>query len=276
MKVLITGNEGFIGQEVLKLLPNKFRPYLMDLKNPGKVDIRDNIPLPKDIYAIIHLAALHDVQEAEKNMGLAWDVNVNGTFNLLQKSLEGKVKKFIFASSAAAKDIQGIYGLTKKIGEDLCTHFNTLGLQTISLRLHNIYGENQKTGLFGNLLKAYRDGAHFHVVDGPSNKEGRIIEVEVYGDGKNTRDFTHVSDIANALIRALDVDYSGTLDIGNGESYSVNQVIDMIADNHFVKMKRSDELKEIEHSRADIENAKRELNWIPNIKLEDWVSETFK
>ena len=224
MKIIVTGGAGFVGSHVVELLiKNKHYPIIVDNLHSGnysyikkfvddkkaefhKLDIRNIknlMKLPK-ANAIIHVAAIASVVESIENPILVNDVNVNGTLNMLEFCRKKNIKKFIFTSSAAIfGDFEGksnentktipntVYAGSKLTGEQYCKIYSDLfGISVVCLRPFNIYGPRQNDAYAGVISKFF---------DRLQNNKRPII----FGDGKQTRDFIHVSDIAMAFFISI-------------------------------------------------------------------------
>ena len=173
-------------------------------------DIRDNAisnEAFRGINSVIHLAALIDISASVADPIQNHEVNVNGTFNMLQTAVKQNIKKFVFASSTAvygdAKTLPvqenialhplSPYAASKVAGEAYCSAFaNCFGLETVALRFFNIYGIRSENSPYSGVITKFLS---------------KIINNEVLtidGDGEQTRDFIHVSDIVKAVILALE------------------------------------------------------------------------
>jgi UDP-glucose 4-epimerase len=235
--ILITGGCGFLGTNLVNYLSGKgYKVRILDnlsapsrksfcqesavnsLLSPQTVDsglstidlvvgdIRDYEAVKKaaeGVGAVVHLAAHTSVVESLEKPREAWDINVNGTLNLLEACRLNKVDRFIFASSNAVVGEQeppidetkiprplSPYGASKLAGEALCsTYYHSFGLKTISLRFSNLYGPHSE----------HKPSVIARYIDWARKGEPLII----YGDGNQTRDFVHVDDVCQAIHLSL-------------------------------------------------------------------------
>jgi UDP-glucose 4-epimerase len=236
--ILVTGGAGFIGFHLVRKLllsPNDYRVSVIDdLSNfngaslskhvfalqtkldPNrgctfhKEDVRNgaavsDIILQERIDTCIHLAARVSVPYSLENPVEVIDVNVNGTLEVLEACAKNAVKNFVFASSAAVygnpirlplteeHPSQPIspYGASKVAGEALVSSYrHSRGIQNaISLRIFNVYGSGQNPAYAG-------------VISGFSQRLSQSQDLLIYGDGNQTRDFIHISDVVNCIILA--------------------------------------------------------------------------
>ncbi len=221
-KVLVTGGAGFIGSNVVKLLAGRgykitvldnlstgYRDNVEDTKNVDFIngDIRDRsivYSLVKRVGGIFHLAAdVGNIKSIENPVEDA-EVNVLGTLNLLDAAREYKVSKFVFSSSGAIfgevsylpidethpAEPDSPYGVTKLAAEKHCLCYSRLyDMDIVCLRYFNVYGTNQRYDPYGNVIPIW---AHLLLRNEPFT---------IYGDGKQTRDFINVKDVAIANIQ---------------------------------------------------------------------------
>jgi UDP-glucose 4-epimerase len=163
-------------------------------------DIRDKT-LPYEVFAgvdsIVHLAALIDISASVADPIQNHEINVNGTFNMLHAAVKHNVKKFVFASSTAVYDdaktlplqeniaLHPIspYAASKVAGEAYCSAFaSCLGLETTVLRFFNIYGPRSENSPYSGVITKFLQ----KII------KGEVLTID--DDGKQTRDFIHVSD----------------------------------------------------------------------------------
>ena len=288
MKSLVTGGAGFIGSTLVeKLLEQDEMVVVVDNESANtheetywnddainiKMDVND--PALKNavtgIDRIFHLAADISIPYSIKNPVATYSNNVHGLLNVLEVARKSDIKNVVFSSTAA------IYGLTDKVcvetdtpdplnpysvsklaGEHLMKMYNDLyGIKTVSLRYFNVYGPRQSnTGQYAPVVGIFQKQKEQHSA------------LTIVGDGKQTRDFVHVSDVAAANILVSESDATGVYNVGTGIEYSVNQIADMISD---VQRNIPPRVGEARRSLADSSKL-QSLGWKPQIKLEDWVN----
>jgi nucleoside-diphosphate-sugar epimerase len=197
------------------------------------------------------------------------DVNVTGTANLLEQSLERGVERFVFASSSAVYgDYQGhpftesdlpkpesVYGANKAAGEQLCDVYALAGMPTISLRFFNAFGPRQSLGsAYTSVIPKFIQMAHQQEALG------------VFGDGGQTRDFVYVDDIADITIRAADTVVTGAYNVASGYTLSVNQLISALS-YHFDELTvehREQRAGDVKHTSANISRSVADLGLVPS------------
>lgn len=302
MNVIVTGGSGFLGSHLIEhLISKKYFPIIVDNLSTGKYrfikkyvdsgkakffkfDLRNPSNLKKlpSAKAVIHLAAVASITESMTNPTYVNDVNVNGTINMLEFCREKKIKKFIFISSAAVygknkkklnefdKTIPTtIYGSTKLIGENYCRIYSELfGINCIVFRPFNIFGDRQNEEYAAVIPK--------FISRLKSNKSPII-----FGNGKQTRDFIHVSDVINALTLALKYDKSPfeIFNLATGNSVSINQLSKIFL--KLTKKKNSQPIYKkgdvgVSSSSASILKIKKNLKFIPKKDLSEGISELLR
>ena len=294
MKALITGGAGFIGSHLSdKLIKLGHEVIIIDNLSNGRlnniehlldnknfkfheldiINLEDIRPIFKDVDWVFHLAGIGDIVPSIENPKQYYDCNVTGTFNVLESSRAVGVKKIIYAASSTCYGIpdnyptaetadirpQFPYALTKYMGEELIMHWSqTYNIPAISLRLFNVYGPRSRTsGAYGAVFGVF-------LAQKLAEKPYTIV-----GDGKQTRDFTFVSDIAAAFIAAAESDVSGEIiNIGSDNTYSVNRLVELLGGDEVHIPKRPGEP---DCTWADISKARKLLNWKPKVSLEEGV-----
>jgi len=255
-KILVTGGCGFIGSTLVdKLVSMDFKVVIIDNESAEnheqfyynskahyfKYDIVDYVntrSLYENVDYVFHLAAESRIQPAINNPIQAVKTNVLGTETVLQCSREAGVKKVMYSSTSSAYglinpcplkedmpiDCLNPYSVSKVAGEELCKMYNRLfGLKTIIFRYFNVYGDREPTKgqyapVVGLFLRQISEGNPLTIV----------------GDGNQRRDFTHVDDVVNANLMAMEVEhdhYGELFNIGSGVNYSVLELADMISQN---------------------------------------------
>ena len=301
MKILITGGAGFIGSHVADLLiENKFEVSVVDNLSTGKLeninpkarfyecDIRDSelfkILETEKPQIVIHNAAQLSVRNSVDDPVNDANINIIGGLNLLEACRKLKVKKVIFASSGGVvygeqqyfpadenhptKPISP-YGVAKLSFEKYLYYYNyTFGMNYICLRYANIYGPRQdpfgEAGVVAIFSKKLL------------NNEQPVIN----GDGKQTRDYVFVKDVAVANLLAVKKDFIGEINIGTGKETDVNNLFDILK-----KSAGKKDLKEIHapakegeqlRSVLSYKKAKEILGWSPKMELKIGLAKTFE
>ncbi len=297
LKILVTGGAGFIGRYLVDfLLPHNEVTIYDNLSNSSKADIESLIEkgakfVNEDILdyqtiqkscigfdLIIHLAAKSDVTESVIHPEITNEVNVTGTENIMKCCIENKIKKIIFASSAAVYMDSEIpvnenvktnpcspYGKSKLVAEQKIKKISEeFSINAITLRMFNVYGKGQNYQYAGVISKFIKN---------VSKREPIIIN----GDGKQTRDFVSIFDVVAAFDCAIKnlVGKKGNLyNIGTGNSISINELAKLIlriADKKIEIKYKEQNKDEIRNSVADIVLAKNELGFIAKQKLQDEI-----
>lgn len=304
-KFLVTGGAGFIGSNIVdELLKRGHKVKVVDNFVTGKRenlesvldrielvegDIRDLELMKKitrGIEYVLHQAAFRSVPKSVDNPTSTNDVNVAGTLNVLIAAKEAGVKRLVYASSSSCygdtdkfpetEDALPMpispYAVSKLTGEHYCRTFSrTYGLQTVSLRYFNVFGPRQNPeSKYSTVVPAFI----FRMI----NDESPLID----GDGKQTRDFTFVSNVVEANISAalLKKDTGGEVfNVACGESYSVLDIVD----NLNALMEKDIKPKfgppragDVKKTLADITNLKKVLKVVPGMKFADGLKETLK
>ncbi|MEK7516453.1 MAG: SDR family oxidoreductase [Patescibacteria group bacterium] len=294
--VLVTGGAGFIGSNLTDaLLDRGVHVRVLDNLATGKrefvnpraefheLDIR-NLEAIKPVFAgvdtVFHLAALPRIQFSIDYPVVSNETNVTGTVNVLLAARDARVRRVIYSSSSSAYGNQetlplheGLcpkplspYALQKFIGEEYCRIFSGIfSLQTVSLRYFNVYGPRQSA-----------EGAYATVIPIFLGKKSAGEPLPITSDGEQTRDFTHVSDVARANMLAAESEGVGAgevINIGGGKEYSVNAIAKMIGGETVSIPARPGEVR---CTCADTRRAKELLGWEPQVPLEQGLRELMK
>lgn len=291
-KVVVTGGAGFIGSHLTDALVERgFAVHVIDNLSGGKkeninpkavfhkADIRDLAaikPIINGARFVFHCAALPRVQYSIEHPVETNEVNVGGTLNVLIAAKEGGVKRVIYSASSSAYGDQKIlplietmtpnpkspYGLQKYIGELYCKVWSAVhGLETVSLRYFNVYGPRLNPGgayalAIGKFLK--------------QRKAGKPLTI--WGDGTQTRDFTHVRDVVRANLLTAESKNAGkgeVLNIGAGRNFSVNQLAKLVGG----KVVHEPPRIEPHDTLADNSLAQKLLGWNPEVSFEEGIAE---
>jgi len=225
-RILLTGNSGYIGSHLSKMLDGEYELHGLDLNNPQypitshrKHDIRQIVPENKIVFdAIIHLAALVRVGESEQKPTDYYMTNFIGTLNVLKTI---KCRNFIFASTGAAESCQSAYGTSKRAAEDCVKEWcEYMKLPYTIFRFYNVIGSDgfkptNPDGLMYNLLKAKETGKF--TIFGEDYDES--------WDGTCVRDYVHVNEICDALRTAIEKSSNSIECLGHGVGYTVKEMV---------------------------------------------------
>ena len=294
MKILVTGGAGFIGSHIVEYLVQRGNNVIVldnlsngKMQNMSKVsddinfvngDVRDcNLveQLVKDVDGVFHEAALVSVPESFKMQNEYFDVNVNGTENILKLAKEYGFK-IVYASSSSVygnpksvpikedddRNPLNPYAKTKLEDELLAEKYSEMGVHIIGLRYFNIFGRRQSKEYAG-VIKLFLEKIQ--------QNKAPIIN----GDGSQTRDFVYVEDVVKANILAMDSNIKYKfLNVGTGFSISILDLANVCIEASGLSLKpvHGPQLPgDILDSKADLELIKKSLEWKPITKLEDWL-----
>jgi len=279
MKILVTGGAGFVGTNLIKrLLKEGHEIHSVDNYTTGlesnhqkgckywNFDIRNitdyNFINPDVVF---HLAAIARIQPSFERPKDYFEVNANGTMNLAWWCAKNNIP-LIYAGSSSKHSgkLKNPYTFSKDIGEEIIMlyqyHYN---LQATITRFYNVYGPHQLleggyTTLIGRWINNIQNG----------------IQCEIYGDGKQRRDFTHIDDIVDALVLIMEKqEYGYEFELGRGRNYSVNEVAKIFGINPIYTDAKPGEARETLNTSP---TAGYVLGWDPKRELEDYLKEILK
>jgi UDP-glucose 4-epimerase len=292
-EVVVTGGAGFIGSAVVNLLLEKGYTVRVvddlstgDLRNlpdhPRLRFVKHDVTVAEGLdnvlngaETIIHMAAVASVPECESNPMKAFKVNVRGLENIIKLGVKNSVKKIVFTSSAAVYgDVEepvseeappkpfSVYGHTKLLGETL---LENSGVPSLVFRIFNAYGRTGAgVGTYGIVDRFLKN-----------LKEGKPLEI--YGDGKNVRDFIHVRDVANAVALSVEKDVDGfnVFNLGTGRATTIYELADLVLklSSQGRVVMHPPRQGDIKYSVADISKAARELGFKPTVTLDDYIKQ---
>jgi nucleoside-diphosphate-sugar epimerase len=312
MRIVVTGAAGFIGSNLCRDLlaaghvvtgidaftdyyPRwiKERNVLPLRREPGfellekDLDAMALAPVLDGADAVFHLAAQAGVRAS---WGRSFDVytrnNIQVTQKLLEASRDAGLKKFIYASSSSVYGLTPVlpmaetnpvqplspYGVSKLAAEQLCfLYYKNFGVPAVSLRFFTVYGPSQRPDMaFHKFFKALAEDREF----------------TVFGDGRQTRDFTFVADVVRANLAALEAGRPGeTYNVGGGHRRTLAEVIGVMegVSGAAARVRWADRQKgDVPDTWADIAKARKDLDYSPKTELEDglrqewlWVREIY-
>ena len=289
---IVTGGAGFIGSHLVDaLLAENISVRVIDNYSTGRPEnlahVAGQVELVEadfvkpgswqklflDADWVFHLGALADIVPSIQRPADYFQANVDGTFNVLEAAKNAGVKRFVYAASSSCYGIpdkyptseaaeispQYPYALTKRLGEELVMHWAQLyNLPAIALRLFNVYGPRSRTsGTYGAVLGVF-------LAQKLANKPFTVV-----GDGTQTRDFTYVTDVANAFLTAAQSSVCEEIfNVGSGETVSVNRLVELLGGEVTYIPKRPGEP---DCTYADITKIRRELKWQPKVDIKQGV-----
>ncbi|MDE3155563.1 MAG: SDR family oxidoreductase [Acidobacteriota bacterium] len=293
---LVTGGAGFIGSHLVeRLLMDGHRVTVVDNFATGRrsnlapmveqygsrlrvveADVADPTAIGSafaGVEHVFHLAALADIVPSIQHPLDYHRANVDGTIAVLEAARAAGVHRFVYAASSSCYGIPDAvptpesapirpmypYALTKNLGEQYVLRWHAIyGMPVVSLRLFNVYGPRSRTSgtygaVFGVFLAQKLAGRPFTVV----------------GDGTQTRDFTYVTDVADAFVRAAESDVAGAVfNVGSGHTYSVNRLVELLGGDVVYVPKRPGEP---DCTFADTSAIRCALGWTPRVPFENGV-----
>lgn len=292
---LVTGGAGFIGSNLVdELLRQDYQVVVIDNESSKSrteyywnkntrnynfdLSCKDNLErltnICKEVDYVFHMAADVSIPYCIEHPDESYTNNVNGLLYVLEASRKANVERLVFSSTSA------IYGLTEKVcietdnpnplnpyshskyaGEQLIKmYYDLYGFRGVSLRYFNAYGERQpSTGQYAPVIGIFQT----------QHQNGQALTI--VGDGNQTRDFIHVSDIVNANILAATTDveiYGQVYNVGTGKNFSIKKIANMISDKQTHIPPRAGEAI---MSLANNFKIKSTYGWQPKVELSEWM-----
>ena len=311
MKYLIAGAGGFIGGHLVDSLlkeghevtcvdikPLQFWFQIFDQNKNYSLDLKDYdncLKVTEGVDYIYNMACNMGGMGFIENNKAECMLSVLINTNLLRACLKNNVKKYFFSSSACVYNankqmkvfVPGLkeedaypaqpedgYGWEKLFSERMCRHFTEdFGLQTRVVRYHNVYGplgtydggrEKAPAALCRKICLA---------------KINNVKEIDVWGDGEQTRSFMFIDDCLDGTKKIFNSDLKDVYNLGSDEQVSINQMISVIEDIANYKVKKNyllDKPKGVRGRSSDNSKIAKNLNWSPNIKLKDGLIKTYE
>ena len=301
MNVIVTGGAGFIGSHLVEklILGKKIKKIIIldnfedgsdknirHIRNNKKIfiknkdinEISEKDKIFKKIDVVIHLAAIADIVPSINNPKSYCQTNVIGTMNILEAMRANKIKKIIYSASSSCYgipskyptnekdkiDTRYPYAFSKYIGELFIKHWSKIyKINFISLRLFNVYGTRSRTtGAYGAVMGVF-------LKQKLSNKPLTVV-----GSGNQSRDFIYVTDVCDAIIKSIYTKKKNlVLNIGNSKPKKIIDLVKLLS-NKYIKIPNRPGEPKITH--ANINLAKKNLNWKPKIDFKEGVSKLLK
>jgi UDP-glucose 4-epimerase len=311
MKYLVTGGAGFIGSHITDALIERGHDVVvldnlssghkenlsgvMDRIEFVEGDIRDPeacLKAAEGCDGIFHEAALVSVPDSVNRPRDNHDINITGTLNILEAARQQKVKRVVFASSAAVygdnpelpkqenmlPDPKSPYALAKLTGEYyLKVYAECFGLETVALRYFNVFGVRQDpSSMYSGVISIF------------SERIKKGLPITIYGDGQQTRDFVNVADVVQANLLAMEAPSLqasnlkpqtggfAAFNVATGEQTSLLRLLSTLEEIAGKKVERTfkdSRSGDIKHSLADISKTQSVLHYDPQIGLTEGLSQ---
>ncbi|OYR67232.1 NAD-dependent epimerase/dehydratase family protein [Halorubrum ezzemoulense] len=293
-RILVTGGAGFIGSNLANELAVDNDVVVVDdgyLGTPENLDdavdyreasvLADD--LPTDVDAVFHLAALSSYAMHEDDPTTGARVNVEGFVNVVEQAKADGCETIVYASTSSIYGsrtepspedmdvtVNTGYEASKMARESYAEYFsNHYDLTAAGMRFFSVYqgygGAEEHKGEYANVIAQFADD----IANGESPK--------LYGDGEQTRDFTHVSDIVRGLVLAAEHDLDGVYNLGTGEAYDFNTVVDLLNDElgtdvapEYVENPIPEDVY-VHDTCADPSKMREATGWEPQIDFEEGI-----
>jgi UDP-glucose 4-epimerase len=295
---IVTGGAGFIGSHLVDLLLSKnYKVIVIDNLSGGRLEnlkhhknnkklilkkidinkISKKNKIFKNVDYVFHLAGIGDIVPSIEDPEKYMMTNIQGTVNILEAARYSGVKKFIYAASSSCYGInnkrtgeyeqidpQYPYALSKYLGEQTALHWHKVyDLPVNSIRIFNAYGPRVRTtGVYGAVF-----GVFF-------KQKLEKKPLTIIGNGKQSRDFIYVTDVAKAFLKAATSAKVGEIfNLGSDKPQSINKLVNLIGGKKIFIPNRPGEPKK---TWANIRKIKNMLKWQPTVNFEEGVKEMLK
>jgi UDP-glucose 4-epimerase len=294
LRSMVTGGGGFIGSHLVdRLLADGHEVVVVDDFSVGRpsnlAGQRDNPRLSvhamsvndgpqmrdlmRGVQWVFHLAGLADIVPSIENPRAYFDANVAGTVAVLEAARDSGVRRLVYSASSSCYGIPDVYptpesaparpqypyALTKYLGEQCVMHWGQVyDLPVVSLRFFNVFGPRARTsGTYGAVFGVFL----------AQKLHGKPLTI--VGDGTQTRDFTYVTDVVDAVVTAAGSDVrQEIMNVGSGDTYSVNRLADLVGGPRVHIPKRPGEP---DVTFADTTRIRTLLGWAPKVSFEEGV-----
>lgn len=301
---LVTGGAGFIGSHIasalvesgatVRVIDNLSTGYEKNIEAIGadvdfvKADVADEQTLNKilsDVELIFHEAAIPSVPRSVDRPTETHKASVDATFKLLLAARDRRVRRVVYAASSSAYGDQpelpksedmkpaplSPYAVAKLVGEYYCQVFTRVyGLETVSLRYFNVFGPRQDpTSEYSGVISRFMSAL--------ISEEQPVI----YGDGEQSRDFTYISNVVEANLRAAESSRAvgEIINIANGHRTTLNELLDAMkavtGKTNASARHEAPRAGDVRDSLADLTRARALLGYEPRVSLEDGLRLTF-
>ncbi|MFC4357761.1 NAD-dependent epimerase/dehydratase family protein [Halobium salinum] len=295
-RVLVTGGAGFIGSNLANTLAENNDVVVVDdeyLGVPENLD--DNVEyhkksvldddLPTDVDVVFHLAALSSYKMHEEDTLKGAEVNILGFINTVQQARDGGCDTVVYATTSSIYGsrtepspttmdvmINTGYEASKMGRENYAEYFsNHYDMSMAGMRFFSVYqgygGSEEHKGEYANVIAQFADDL--------ANGDTPVL----YGDGTQTRDFTHVDDIVRGLIDAGEYELDGIYNLGTGRQVSFNELVEMLnaelgtdTEPDYIENPIPDDVY-VHDTMADCSGMEAETGWQPTISLEEGLSQ---
>tara|TARA_X000000368_G_scaffold234921_1_gene185595 strand:- start:776 stop:1627 length:852 start_codon:yes stop_codon:yes gene_type:complete len=278
-KALVTGGAGFIGTNLIqRLILKGYQVFSLDNYSTGSRDneLSSVTYVKADIESIdqfdtqnfdycFHLAAQSRVQPSFENPEESLRVNVQGTLKVMEWAKKNNVKVLYAGSSSKHHDpSDSPYAMTKFLGEEICKLYRkTYDVDVEIARFYNVYGPHEPLDeKFGNVIGIWRV------------KANKGLSLPIVGDGEQRRDFTHVADLVDGIIRISNskVKHDDAWEIGSGINYSINELYTMFNQKYGIdSIDIPDQKGNYRETLRVNDDLIKLLNWQPKDRLKEYI-----